>query len=62
MKVNQNLLIKGKGWIEVNLRELVSNVIKKDIKLMSVCKRMVTEELLFQMRLRTKNLSKERVC
>ena len=59
--MNQNLLIKGKGLAKVNLRELVSNIMKKDIELMSVHRRMVIEELLLWMRLKTRNLSKERV-
>ena len=59
--MNQNPLIKGKGKVEVNLRELFSNVMKKDIELMSVYKRMVIEELLLWMRLKITNLSKEKV-
>ena len=60
--MNRNLLIKSEGHVELSLRVLTSNVMKKDIELMSVCGRMEIEELLLWMRLKTKNLSKERAC
>ena len=47
----------------MNILVLAIDVVKKDIELMSVCKRLVIGELLWRMRLETQssNLSKERV-
>lgn len=45
--MNQDLLIRREGQVEVSLRVLVTNVVKKDIELMSVHKRLVIGELLW---------------
>ena len=46
-KMNQNVLIRREGHVEVSLRVLVIGVVKKDIELMSVHRRLVIGELLW---------------
>ena len=46
-KMNQNLLIRREGKVEVILRVLVTNVVKKDIDFMNVHRRLMIGELLW---------------